>query len=58
MAKRSANEIEEMEEVKVTFLSETSEAKRTKIEHAYDVARREIEEILILLNATTKKSKC
>ena len=57
MAKRSANEIEQMEEVEVTFLSETSEAKRAKIEHAYDCARKEVEEILILLNATTKKVK-
>ena len=58
MAKRSANDIENMEEVKVTFLSETSQAKRAKIQHAYDCARKEVEEILILLNATTKKSKC
>ena len=57
MAKRSASEIEEIEEVEVTFVSETSEAKRTKIKHAYDVARSEIEEILILLNTTTKKVK-
>ena len=57
MAKRSANEIEQISEVEVTFVSETSEAKRAKIEHAYDVARNEIKEILILLNATTKKVK-
>ena len=57
MAKRSADEIENMEEVKVTFLSETSQAKRAKIQHAYDCARKEVEEILILLNATTKKVK-
>ena len=31
MAKRSANEIEQMEEVKVTFVSETSEAKGQKL---------------------------
>ena len=57
MAKRSASEIKEIEEVEVTFVSEKSEAKRAKIEHAYDVARNEIKEILILLNATTKKVK-
>ena len=58
MAKRSANEIEQISEVEVTFVSEESAAKRAKINHAYDVARDEIEEILILLKATTKKLKC
>ena len=58
MAKRSANEIEQISEVEVTFVSETSVAKRAKINHAYDVAKEEIEEILILLKATTKKLKC
>ena len=57
MAKRNANEIEQMAEVKVTFVSETSEAKRAKIEHAYDCARKEVEEILILLTVTTQKVK-
>ena len=57
MAKRSAAEIENMEEVEVTFLSETSQAKRAKIQDVYDCARKEVEEILILLNATTKKVK-
>ena len=57
MAKRSANEIEQIAEVEVTFVSETSEAKRQKIQRAYDCARNDIEEILVLLNATTQKVK-
>ena len=57
MAKRSAEEIKNMEEVEVTFVSEESAAKRAKIQNAYDCARKEVEEILILLNATTKKVK-
>ena len=58
MAKRSANEIKQISDVEVTFVSEESAAKRAKINHAYDVARDKIEEILILLKATTKKLKC
>ena len=57
MAKRHTSEIEQMEEVEVTFLSETNETKRVKIEKAYDCARKEIKEILILLKATTQKVK-
>ena len=57
MAKRSANEIKQISEVEVTFVSEENAAKRAKINKAYDVARDEIEEILILLKATTKKVK-
>ena len=57
MSKRSAEEIENIEEVEVTFVSEESAAKRAKIQNAYDCARKEVEEILILLNATTTKVK-
>ena len=57
MAKRSANEIKQISEVEVTFVSEENAAKRAKIDKAYDVARDEIKEILILLKATTKKVK-
>ena len=41
----------------MTFVSEESAAKQAKIQNAYDCARKEVEEILILLNATTKKVK-
>ena len=57
MAKRHTSEIEQMEEVEVTFLSKTNETKRAKIEKAHDCARKEIEEIPILLKATTQKVK-
>ena len=42
MAKRSTNEIKQISEVEVTFVSEESAVKRAKINHAYDVARDEI----------------